>query len=228
MSHKYKSLFDIIGPVMVGPSSSHTAGAVRIGNMALDIFGGIPEHVNIYLFESFAETYQGHGTDVALIGGLLGMKPDDERLHQSLLLAKEHGLEFKFIPLADKVDHPNTAKFVMRKGQKRVDVTGVSIGGGSAMITEIDHHTLEIQSGVMTLVISHRDVKGAIAKVSEALVEDDINIATMKVWRDSRGENAYMVIEMDEQGEECNFKKLLDFEFIEDVIVIGCGKHEFN
>ncbi len=228
MSHKYKSLFDIIGPVMVGPSSSHTAGAVRIGNMALDIFGGIPERINIYLFESFAETYQGHGTDVALIGGLLGMKPDDERLHQSLLLAKEHGLEFKFIPLADKVDHPNTAKFVMRKGQKRMDVTGVSIGGGSALITEIDHHTLEIQSGVMTLVISHRDVKGAIAKVSEALVEDDINIATMKVWRESRGENAYMVIEMDEQVGHCDFKKLLDYEFIEDVIVIGCGKHEFN
>lgn len=228
MSHKYKSLFDIIGPVMVGPSSSHTAGAVKIGNMALDIFGDVPERVNIYLFESFAETFQGHGTDVALIGGLMGMKPDDERLHESLLIAKEKGLEFKFIPLADKVQHPNTAKFVMRKGTKRMDVTGVSVGGGSALITEIDHHTLEIQSGIMTLVISHRDVKGAIARVSEALLEYDINIATMKVWRESRGENAYMVIEIDDQRDICHFDDLLSFDFIDDVIVIGCGKHEFD
>ena len=224
MGHKYKSLFDIIGPVMVGPSSSHTAGAVRIGNMALDIFGEVPDSVNIYLFESFAETYQGHGTDVALIGGLLGMLTDDERLHESLLIAKKQGLDFKFIPLADKVDHPNTAKFVMRKGDKRVDVTGVSVGGGSALITELDHHELEIQSGVMTLVISHQDVKGVIARVSNALLDYDINIATMKVWRESRGEKAYMVIEMDDMLENCNFDDLLAFDFIDEVITIGCGR----
>lgn len=228
MTQQYKSLFDIIGPVMVGPSSSHTAGAVRIGNMALDIFGEIPQRVNIYLFESFAQTYQGHGTDVALMGGLLGMKPDDERLHQSLLIAKEKGIEFKFIPLADKVDHPNTAKFVLRKGTKRMDIVGVSIGGGSAKITQVNNQKIEVQSGVMTLLISHRDVKGAIAKVSEALLDYDINIATMKVWRESRGEDASMVIEMDHISQACNFNDLLNFDFINDVIMIGCECDELN
>lgn len=226
--NQYKSLFDIIGPVMVGPSSSHTAGAVRIASMALDIFGERPDSANIYLFESFAETFKGHGTDVALVGGLLGMEPDDERLHSSLIIAKDEGMDVKIIPLKEKVDHPNTARFVLRKGSKRMDIEGVSIGGGSALITKVDHNELEIKSGVLTIIISHQDIPGAIAKVANALSAYNLNIATMKVWRKRRGEEANMVIELDDTHSTEDLRELLEFDFINSYMIVGGTKDGIN
>ena len=127
---KYKSVFDIIGPTMVGPSSSHTAGAVRIGLVAKDLFGQVPKQVDIYLYGSFMETYQGHGTDVALVGGLLGYDTDDDRIKSSLQTAEEVGMKVNFIEMAEERSHPNTAILNMRDGEKEISVEGVSIGGG--------------------------------------------------------------------------------------------------
>lgn len=221
MSKNYKSVFDIIGPVMTGPSSSHTAGACFIGKMALSIFGETPESANIYLFESFAKTYQGHGTNIALAGGLLGMEPSDPNLHDSLLIAKERNLSLKFIPLADKVDHPNTAKMVLRKGTKKMVTTGVSIGGGNAKITMIDDITVDIDSGVATVLIFHHDTKGMIAKVATILSDLGINIASMKVDREARGKDAYMVITLDQDSLSKSLESLRQIENIKSVMYIA-------
>ncbi len=220
MSKNYKSVFDIIGPVMTGPSSSHTAGACFIGKMARSIFGETPDSANIYLFESFAKTYQGHGTNIALAGGLLGMDASDPNLHDSLLIAKENNLTVRFIPLADKVDHPNTARLVMRKGDKKTVVTGVSIGGGNAKITMIDDISVDIDSGVATVLIFHHDTKGMIAKVAQVLSDLNINIGSMKVDRESRGKKAYMVITLDQDTLSTSLDDLRAIENIESVMYI--------
>lgn len=219
MSDKnFKSVFDIIGPVMVGPSSSHTAGAARIGKMARSVFKETPDRVNIYLYESFAETYRGHGTDVALAGGILGMDPDDSRLHQSLHIAKEQGIRINFIPLADKVSHPNTARLVMRKGERKVEVTGESIGGGSAKIVDIDGIEVNIDGKTPTILIRHLDCPGMIAKVASVMSELQLNIATMRVEREAKGREAYMVIEIDDHDEIGNAIDILKtIEHVEDV-----------
>lgn len=213
----YKSVFDIIGPVMVGPSSSHTAGACRIGYIAQILFDDTPESVNCYLYESFAKTYRGHGTDVAICGGVLGMQPDDEHLHESLIIAKERGMEIRFIPLHDPSQHPNTAKLVMRKGAKKMTVVGESIGGGSVRIVEIDGIKVDVMGGVDTLVVFHHDKNGMIAKVSTILTDFGLNIASMKVDREFRGKNAYMVITLDDAVCKEAIQTILKIENIIDV-----------
>lgn len=198
---KFKSVFDIIGPVMVGPSSSHTAGAARIGKMAAALCPFEPVQINIYLYESFAETFRGHGTDVALMGGLLGMNPDDPDLHQSLMIAQEKGIKVNFIPLAEKVSHPNTARIVMRNGDKKLEVTGISIGGGSAEIISIEGRDVNIDGKIPTILIKHLDKPGMISQVAKVLSDLNLNIATMRVEREGRGSEAYMVIEIDPHDE---------------------------
>ena len=134
---KYRSVFDIIGPVMVGPSSSHTAGAVRIGLFTRYIFGVQPEDVKITLYGSFKETYKGHGTDIALIGGLLGYNTSDKRIRTSMEDAKEAGMEFEFIESGIEHIHPNTAKIEVQAGRHSLDLIGKSIGGGKMVIFEL-------------------------------------------------------------------------------------------
>lgn len=215
---QFKSVFDIIGPVMVGPSSSHTAGAARIGKMARSIFHGPIEKAHIYLYESFAETYRGHGTDVALVGGLLGMDPDDQRLHESLFIAKEEGIQIQFIPLADKVPHPNTARLVLYEDNRKMEITGISIGGGSARIVDVDGINVDIDGKTPTVLIRHRDVPGMIAEVAAVMSELHLNIATMRVEREAKGEEAYMVIEIDDHDEIGNAVSILrTIENVEDV-----------
>ncbi|MDR3241581.1 MAG: L-serine ammonia-lyase, iron-sulfur-dependent subunit beta [Lactobacillaceae bacterium] len=195
---KYKSVFDIIGPIMVGPSSSHTAGAARIGKIARTIFGELPEQVDIYLYESFAKTYRGHGTDVALVGGVLDMEPNDGNLSKSLEIAEEVGLAVKFIVnKEDKAEHPNTARLVMRKGSRSMSVTGISIGGGAIEVTELNGFSIALQMGVPTIIVVHQDVPGIIAQVTKILSQHDVNIAQMNVTRASKGDNAIMIIEVD-------------------------------
>lgn len=220
MSKNYKSVFDIIGPVMAGPSSSHTAGACLIGKMARSIFGDQPTIINVYLFESFAKTYQGHGTNVAIAAGLLGMDPDDERLHDALLIAKEKDITIRFIPLVEKVDHPNTARLVIRKGDRKMVVTGVSIGGGSAKIVKIDEITVDIAGGVPTILIFHHDKPGMIAKIATILSNLNINIASMKVDREEMGKDAYMVIELDQDELATSLDELRNLPNIEKVMYI--------
>jgi L-serine dehydratase len=195
---RYKSVFDIIGPVMIGPSSSHTAGAARIGKVVRTIFGEQPDSVDIHLFESFAKTYRGHGTDVALVGGVLGMNPDDPRLSESLKLAYEAGIEVAFIVnKTDRAAHPNTARLILKKGDRKMSVTGISIGGGNIQVTELNGFDIALSMGTPTFIIVHQDVPGMIANVTNILSEHEVNIAQMNVTREAKGEKAIMIIEVD-------------------------------
>lgn len=195
---RFNSVFDIIGPVMIGPSSSHTAGAARIGKVVRSIFGQQPDSVDIYLYESFAKTYRGHGTDIALVGGLLGMEPDDEQLANSLEIAYEQGMEVCFIPKSEKADHPNSVKIVVSSGDRKLSVTGISIGGGNIQISELNGFKLSLSMGTPTFIVVHQDVPGMIAKVTNILSASDINISTMTVTRESKVEKAIMIIEVDQ------------------------------
>lgn len=211
---KYNSVFDIIGPVMIGPSSSHTAGAARIGKIVRSIFGEIPDTVDIYLYESFAKTYRGHGTDIALVGGLLNMEPDDERLADSLKIAYEEGVEVAFVPLQEKAEHPNSVKLLVSKGNRKLSVTGISIGGGNIQISELNGFKISLTMGTPTFIIVHQDLPGMIARVTNLLSEADINIGTMTVTRESKGEKAIMIIEVDHAEMGDTVMKLVEIPHI--------------
>lgn len=192
------SIFDIIGPVMIGPSSSHTAGAARLGKMARCIFGNTPKKVEMTLYGSFAKTYKGHGTDRALLGGLLGFKEDDERIRNAKELAGEAGLDYTFIESPLDIGHPNVVKFDLYGDNNRhMSVVGRSIGGGQIMITEVDGNDMSITGDEFTLVVFHEDRPGAISLISQALSESDINIASMRVFRKGKYKDAVMVITTD-------------------------------
>lgn len=198
---QYKSVFDIIGPVMIGPSSSHTAGAARIGKVVRRIFGQQPEQVDIYLYESFAKTYRGHGTDIALVGGLLDMEPDDERLADSLKIAYEAGMEVCFVPKNEKADHPNSVKLIVKGNGRTLSCTGISIGGGAIQISELNGFKINLDLSTPTYLTVHQDKPGVVANVTRILSEQGINISTMTVTRESKGEHAIMIIEVDERVE---------------------------
>lgn len=192
------SLFDIIGPVMIGPSSSHTAGAARIGRVARQLLGEKPVKAVISFHGSFEKTYRGHGTDRAVIGGLLDMPVDDDRLRRSLKIAKEAGLEVTFRPVRLRDAHPNTV-VVEAVGEhgKRVRLQAASIGGGRIRVQYLDGLEMGFSGDRITLVIRHGDAPGVIAKVSQILANANINIATMRVFRTAAGGAAAMAIELD-------------------------------
>lgn len=202
-SLRYRSVFDIIGPVMVGPSSSHTAGAVRIGKIVRSIFGELPEQVEIHLYESFAKTYKGHGTDIALVGGLLGMDTDNEDLPDAPRIAYEQGMEISYVPHPQEPSaHPNTARLIVKKGKRSMTVTGLSIGGGMIKVTELNGFDISVSAGVPTFVIIQKDIPGIIAKVSKIFAEHDVNVAKMNVTREAKGEKAIMILEVDNPNVE--------------------------
>lgn len=193
------SIFDILGPVMVGPSSSHTAGAVRIGLVARQLYGRRPEKVTVYLHGSFAATGKGHGTDRALIAGLLGMKPDDMRIPDSFEIAGDQGMEFSIEPRDIRGAHPNTAQICMEaEGVKPMRMTACSIGGGRIRVCELDGIDVNFTGESNTLIIRNLDEPGRIMDVTAALGNARINIATMQVFRDKRGGYAVMVVETDQ------------------------------
>ncbi len=227
MEKKYHSVFDIIGPIMVGPSSSHTAGAVKIGLMARALFQKQPESVDIYLYESFAETYKGHGTDIALVGGLLNLSLADPNLKESLEIATKENLKVNFIlEKGIKTLYPNTVKLVLKKADQIMSVVGVSVGGGKALITEINQVNLEISDDLITIVIFHHDKPGMIYQVSKILSEKNINIATMKVRRSFKGSNAMMIIEIDNSDLNDSIALLKAIPFIDEVILINLNQKE--
>ena len=199
---KYKSVFDIIGPVMIGPSSSHTAGAARIGRVARTLFGKQPTKVVVSLYGSFAQTYKGHGTDVALIGGILDFDTFDQRIPQSLDLAKKEGMDVTFVEEAAITDHPNTARIKMSDGLKEIEVVGISIGGGKIQITELNGFELNLSGMNPAILVVHNDRFGAIATVTNIFMKHSINIGHMEVSRKERGEVALMAIEMDTNIED--------------------------
>ena len=193
------SIFDILGPVMVGPSSSHTAGAARIGMIARQLFGRQPEKAAVYLHGSFAATGKGHGTDKALIAGLLGMKPDDMRIPDSFEIAKEEGMELTIEPKEIKEAHPNTAQIIMEaEGVNTMKIQAYSIGGGRIRVCKLDGIDVNFSGESNTLIIRNVDEPGRIKEVAAALSDAQINIATMQVFRDKRGGYAVMVVETDQ------------------------------
>ncbi|MFF5993274.1 L-serine ammonia-lyase, iron-sulfur-dependent subunit beta [Lysinibacillus sp. KU-BSD001] len=195
---KFTSVFDIIGPVMIGPSSSHTAGAARIGRIARDLFGRQPKWVKVHLYGSFAETYRGHGTDIAIIGGLLDYDTYDERIKTAFSDAKEVGMSFEFIPEEAHKEHPNTARLVMGDEVGEMSVEGISIGGGKIEISEVNGFKLRLTGGMPAILVVHNDRTGCIANVANCLAMHNVNIGHMEVSRIERGHTALMVIEVDQ------------------------------
>ncbi|CAM3754334.1 L-serine ammonia-lyase, iron-sulfur-dependent subunit beta [Alkalicoccus chagannorensis] len=194
---QFRSVFDIIGPIMVGPSSSHTAGAARIGLVARQLFQEQPAFVQFHLYGSFAKTHQGHGTDEALLGGVLGFDTSDQRLRTAPDYAAEAGMKWEFIEENEVVLHPNTVKIVMTTGSKTMEVTGISVGGGKVEIKELNGFDLNLSGNHPALLIVHEDRYGVIAEAAAALAERQINIGHMQVSRKEQGKEALMVIEVD-------------------------------
>lgn len=194
------NLFDILGPVMVGPSSSHTAGAVRIGFVSRKLLQEKPVKAEIQLHGSFATTGLGHGTDRALVAGLLGMKPDDIRIPQSFTLAEKEGLVFSFRTVNLKDVHPNTAvlKLTGINGRK-LEVQAASIGGGRIMIQKLDGIQVNFSAEKPTLIVHNLDQPGHVAEVTSMLSHKSVNVATMQLYRDKRGGYAVMVLELDQE-----------------------------
>lgn len=195
---KYRSVFDIIGPVMIGPSSSHTAGAVRIGLLARKLFGRAPAQADIHFFGSFAHTYRGHATDVAALAGILGFATDDPRIPDAFSIAQQSGLRFQFFEEQAIPVHPNTMRIELGAGDAVISVTGVSIGGGMVQIVEVDGFSLRLSGESPALLIFHKDAYGTVASVTQILAVARINISHMEVSRSEKGKNALMVIETDQ------------------------------
>lgn len=216
------SAFDILGPIMIGPSSSHTAGAARLGKVASIIAGDEIISVKFILHGSFSKTYSGHGTDKALVAGILGMDPWDERLKDSIAIAKEKGLDISFAKEDLGDVHPNTVKFEMTlKSGDKVDVVGSSVGGGSIIITKINDEEIEFTGEYPTLIINHRDVPGVVSRVSTILADEGVNIAFMKVFRNSKGSGAYMVFETDTLVSQRIVEKIKNIVYVLKIRVIN-------
>ncbi len=209
------SLLDIIGPVMVGPSSSHTAGACRLGLLARGLVGGTPDAALLELHGSFARTGEGHGTDKALVAGLLGFRPDDERIRTALEIADGEGLRYTFekTTISDEA-HPNTVRISVERDDRRAVMIGSSLGAGRVLVTEIDGYPVEITGSYFTIVIIAADVKGSVARVTRILSDHDINIATLRLTRKQRGGDAFMVIECDDNPGEAVRDELRELAWV--------------
>jgi len=192
------SIFDMIGPIMIGPSSSHTAGVVKIGNVAHSILGCTPESAEILFYNSFARTFEGHGSDKAILAGLMGFLPDDERIRDAFNLAELQGLKYHFRSIGNASTlHPNSIKLVLSHGGNTIEVLGESLGGGVINIREVDGFTANFSGQTFTLILKAEDKKGTIAFVAEVIGHDDCNIATMTVSRKGKNDIACQFIEMD-------------------------------
>ena len=198
------SLLDIIGPVMVGPSSSHTAGACRLGLLARNLVGGTPQRARMELHGSFARTGEGHGTDKAIAGGLMGFKPDDERIRHALEIADREGLAYSFekTKLGEDDIHPNSVRITVERGDRTAVMFGSSLGAGRILVSEIDGFPVEVHGNYHTIVLVAEDVKGSVARIATILADDGVNIATLRLTRKERGGDAFMVIELDEAPDE--------------------------
>jgi L-serine dehydratase len=193
------NIFDIVGPIMIGPSSSHTAGVVRIGNMVQKIIGYTPTDIVIKFHGSFATTYMGHGSDKAIIAGLMGYETDALEIRTSHQIAKDRGIKFSFEPIYLKNAHPNTIIIECTlKDNEKITVVAESVGGANIIIRKINDFDLELNGNYHTLVITHKDNVGILSKITKALYEHNVNIAQMSLYREKKGGNAMTVIEADD------------------------------
>jgi L-serine dehydratase len=215
------SVFDMIGPIMIGPSSSHTAGVVRIARAAIRVLGSKPDEAIITFYNSFARTYEGHGSDRAILAGLLDYKTDDARIKDAFDHAKKQGLKYTFKSIGNaSTMHPNTIKLNLIKGDKKIEVIGQSKGGGVINISEVDGFNADFTANLHTLIIKAEDTKGSIAYISNILNNDECNIATMSVSRKGKNEIACLVIEMDSGLKPLSLEYLRSLTWVNDVIYI--------
>lgn len=215
-------IFDVLGPIMIGPSSSHTAGAARLGKIARTIVNKPIKDVTFLLHGSFKETYKGHGTDRALVAGILGMMPDDERLRDALLIADKEGLEVHFLPADLGQVHPNTVKILMTDCDDiNWEVLGSSIGGGLVEIYEINGNKVKITGEYPTIITCHDDIPGTVSKVSTLFYDNDINIAHMTLVRSQKGKDATMTFEVDNNVSEELIAAIKAVEGVNRVILIN-------
>ena len=215
-------VFDILGPIMIGPSSSHTAGAARLGKVARIIAGDDVVEVTFLLHGSFGKTYKRHGTDRALVAGIMGMEPSDERLRDSFEIAKEKGIKitFKDVDLGDY--HPSTVKFLMKlKNGKEAEVIGCSIGGGNIEIVEINGNKVKFTGIYSTIITSHKDIPGTVAKVTNILYDSGVNIAFLTLGRSQKGKDATMTFELDGKISEDLIEEIKKVNGIQKVVYIN-------
>lgn len=202
------NVFDILGPVMIGPSSSHTAGAARLGRITRSLLGKEPVKADIFLHGSFAKTYKGHGTDKALIAGIMGMETDNPYIRCSPDIARERGLSVSIITGDIDGAHPNTARITLTAADGHsVTLTGSSVGGGNILVTDINDMQVSITGQQTTLIVLHRDAPGTIAAVTEVMADSGVNICNFRLSRQKKGGEAVMTIETDGTfGNELNDK----------------------
>lgn len=215
-------IFDIIGPAMIGPSSSHTAGAVRIGYFTRILLGEYVIKANVYLHGSFAYTYKGHGTDRAIAAGLMGMKPDNECIRNSLYTAKEKGLDINFETIDIANAHPNTALInVVGKSGRQLSVQGSSIGGGNIIITKINGSKVELTGKKPTIIVEYADIPGKMAAITSVVANHKINISQINISRNYTNETATSCLELDGQAVEESVKlDILKLDKVNNVILI--------
>lgn len=198
---EYISVFDVMGPNMIGPSSSHTAGSVSIGLLARKLIEGHLKKAEFTLYGSFAKTYKGHGTDFALLGGILGFSTDDLRIRDSYKLAEEAGIDYKFIINDTELEvHPNTVDIhLINQEGESLQIRGESVGGGKVRIVRINGVEVDFTGEYSTLIVSHKDRPGVVAYITKCLSDFNVNIAFMKLYREEKGANAYSIVESDEK-----------------------------
>ena len=220
MSEK-SSVFDMIGPVMIGPSSSHTAGVVRIAKAAIKVLGGLPDHSEITFYNSFARTYEGHGSDRAILAGLMDFDTDDKRIKESIEIAGTRGLQYHFKSVGNASTlHPNSIRLNLTKGDKEIEVLGESKGGGIINIAEVNGFKADFSANLHTMIIFAGDVKGSVAFIANVIAHDDCNIATMSVSRKGKNDMACLVIEMDSGIKPVTFEYLKSLSWVKEVIYI--------
>ncbi len=215
------SVFDMIGPIMIGPSSSHTAGVVRIARVGIRLLKEKPKHADITFYNSFARTYEGHGSDRAVVAGLLDFKTDDKRIKNALDLAAENGLSYSFKSVGNASNlHPNTIKLEISSDNNAVELEGQSLGGGVINISEVNGYKANFSARLHTLIITADDVKGTIAFISSILSNDDCNIATMNVSRKGKHHEACHIVEMDSGLKPITLEYLKSLPWVHDITYI--------
>ncbi|MEM6643170.1 MAG: L-serine ammonia-lyase, iron-sulfur-dependent subunit beta [Bacteroidota bacterium] len=214
-------IFDMIGPVMIGPSSSHTAGVVRIGRVVYKILAGIPEKADIIFYNSFARTYEGHGSNRAILAGLMDFKTDDKRIKVAPDLTKNAGLSYTFRSVGSaSTFHPNSVRISASLGERKVEILGESRGGGVIRIKKVNGFDANFTANMHTLIIEADDVKGSIAFFTEVLSQDECNIATMTVSRKGKNDLACMILEMDSGIDDITLQYLKKRKWVHKVIYI--------
>ena len=216
------SVFEVIGPNMVGPSSSHTAGAASIARLAWKMMHEKIKSVHFILYGSFAQTYRGHGTDRALLGGMMGFETDDIRIRDSFDIAEKEGIEFSFTANTVETDvHPNTVDIEIEDVTgRKLTVRGESIGGGKVRLTRIDGVKVLFTGEYHSLIVEHKDHPGVIAKVTSILGKRHVNIAFLRVYREAKGGVAYMIIESDEEITKEIVEEIESNPFVKDTMLI--------